>query len=231
MGTNSITHRSILTLLAAYLGLFVGLVDANALHGKPAVLVDRRHARMHTDFVSVDNPAAMKAVCNHLLEGGHSELLYITEPLRGVSSRRERTAAFNTCIEAHERGQVRIHGQVFESVEGGDEALVAALRGVRKRALRGRRAAVIAGNAVITLRVAGAMARLDWQFGRELGFVGFDDPEWASLIGPGLTAISQPTDEIGRTAAACLLERLGGLEAPPRQMLLRGTLIVRGSSL
>ncbi|RZL60955.1 MAG: dehydrogenase, partial [Variovorax sp.] len=89
---------------------------------------------------------------------------------------------------------------------------------------------VLAGNAVITLRVARAVAQLGWQFGRELGFVGFDDPEWASLIGPGLSTIAQPTDEIGRTAATCLLERLHGLEGPPRQTLLAGDLKVRGSS-
>ncbi len=83
------------------LGRGAGLVDADALHGKPAVLVDRRHAGMHTDFVSLDNAAAMKAACGHLLEGGHSEVLYVTEPLKGVSSRRERSAAFGACTKAH----------------------------------------------------------------------------------------------------------------------------------
>src|SRR5690348_2544293 len=38
MGTNRITYRSILTLVAAYLGLFVGLIDANAINlALPAV--------------------------------------------------------------------------------------------------------------------------------------------------------------------------------------------------
>ena len=85
-------------------------------------------------------------------------------------------------------------------------------------------------NAVVTLRIAQAMARLGWQFGADLGFVGFDDPEWASLIGPGLSTVAQPTDAIGRTAATCLIERLRGLDAAPRQLLLPGELVVRGSS-
>ncbi len=209
------------------LGRGAGLVDADALHGKPAVLVDRRHDGMHTDFVSLDNSAAMKAACGHLVEGGWRELLYITEPLTGVSSRRERTAAFGDCIAAHEP---RVAGQVFESTGEDPDALDAALRALHKRARRGRRAAVLAGNAVVTLRVASAMARLGWHFGQELGFVGFDDPEWAPLIGPGLSTIAQPTDAIGRAAATCLIERLRGLEGPPRQLLLPGELVVRGSS-
>lgn len=209
------------------LGRGAGLVDADALHGKPAVLVDRRHAGMHTDFVSLDNVDAMKSACGHLVDGGFRELLYITEPLKGVSSRRERSAAFGACMKAHEP---RVSGEVFECAGEDSEGLDAALRALHKRARRGRRAAVLAGNAVVTLRVATAMARLGLRFGADVGFVGFDDPEWAPLIGPGLTAVAQPTDAIGRTAAACLIERLQGLEGPPRQLLLPGELVIRGSS-
>jgi LacI family kdg operon repressor len=204
-----------------------GALDIAALRGKPAVLVDRLHPGMASDFVSLDNAAAMKAACGHLLEGGHSEVLYVTEPLQGVSSRRERSAAFKAFVDAH-AGQ--LSGRVCENDEHDVAALDAELRALRKRARRGHRAAVLAGNAIVTLRVAAAMDRLGWQFGQELGFVGFDDPEWAPLIGPGLTTLAQPTDAIGRAAAACLIERLQGLDVPPRQLLLAGQLMKRGSS-
>ena len=42
--------------------------------------------------------------------------------------------------------------------------------------------------------------------------------------------IAQPTDDLGRLAASCLLERLQGLALAPRQILLPGRLIARGSS-
>lgn len=90
--------------------------------------------------------------------------------------------------------------------------------------------AVIASNAVVTLRVASAVAQLGWQFGVDLGFVGFDDTEWAPLVGPGLSTIAQPTDDLGHVAASCLLERLQGRQLPARQILLPGRLVVRGSS-
>ncbi|HEY4066633.1 MAG TPA: LacI family DNA-binding transcriptional regulator [Burkholderiaceae bacterium] len=247
LGNDAHREREAIDALAGYqvdgfilntLGRGAGLADADALHGKPAVLVDRRHAGMHTDFVALDNRAAMRAACAHLVESGHRELLYITEPQKGVSSRRERSSAFAACVAAQ---QPPAGGEVFESVDDDGAALDAALRALRQRAAHAARrsdaatdgvgAAVIAGNAVVTLRVAQAMARLKWRFGADLGFVGFDDPEWASLIGPGLSTISQPTDAIGRTAAQCLIERLQGLDAAPRQLLLPGELRVRGSSL
>jgi LacI family kdg operon repressor len=210
------------------LGRGMGFAGDEALRGKPAVLVDRQLAGMNADFVSLDNALAMKAACDHLADEGFRELLYITEPLEGVSPRRERAAAFGVCLSAREP---RMAGQVFECAGEDGGGLDAALRALHERAGReGRRAAVIAGNAVVTLRVASAMARLGLRFGADIGFVGFDDPEWAPLIGPGLSAVAQPTDAIGRSAATCLIERLRGFEGPPRQLLLPGELIARGSS-
>ena len=205
-----------------------GLVDADALHGKPAVLVDRRHAGMHTDFVSLDNAAAMKAACGHLVDGGYRELLYITEPLKGVSSRRERTAAFGDCVAAHEP---RVAGEVFECTGDDGDGLDAALRALHKRAKRGKRRGRAGGQrGRHPARGRGDGAAGSGASATDIGFVGFDDPEWAPLIGPGLSAIAQPTDAIGRTAATCLIERLHGLEGPARQLLLPGELVVRGSS-
>lgn len=206
-----------------------GLADVNALHGKPAVLVDRRHAGLAADFVALDNEAAMRDTCQHLVAQGWQSLLYVTQPLLGVSSRLERTAAFRACIAAQGK---KVRGDVLEiDAAHGEEALAQALADFRQRAVRGERCAVVAGNSVVTLRVAASVSRLGWAFGQDLGFVGFDDPEWAPLIRPGLSTVAQPTDAIGQRAAQCLLERLGGLNGPARENLLPGTLIVRGSSL
>ncbi|WP_294367334.1 LacI family DNA-binding transcriptional regulator [Pseudacidovorax sp.] len=239
IGNEAGREREAIDALAGYqvdgfilntLGRGAGVVEAIAAHGKPAVLVDRRHDGLEADFVSIDNRAAMAEACAHLVGSGWRELLYVTEPQQGVSTRRERTAAFRDCLEAHAQASPRVHGEVFEMAEGGDEALRDALRALRKRARTPRRAAVVAGNSVVTLRVAQAVRQLGWEFGAELGFVGFDEPEWASLVGPGLSTLAQPTDELGRAAAACLIERMQGLEGPARELLLPGTLVVRGSS-
>ncbi len=237
LGNETGREREAIDALAGYqvdgfilntLGRGTGVVDAIAAHGKPAVLVDRRHRGLQADFVSLDNAAAMAQACSHLLAGGWHELLYVTEPQQGVSTRRERSAAFAACVQAH---RPALRGDVFESEDGADAALETALQQLRQRAGTTRRPAVVAGNAVVTLRVAAALRRLGWQFGRELGFVGFDDPEWAQLVGPGLSSIAQPTNDIGRCAAQCLIERLHGHQGAARQILLPGRLLARGSSL
>ena len=207
-------------------------VDVNTLHGKPAVLVDRRYTGLAADFVSLDNQGAMHEACAHLVQQGWQNLLYITQPLPGVSSRIERTAAFRACLAAQGADATPVHGEVLElAAEQGDEVLDQVLADLRQRARPGERCAVVAGNSVVTLWVAAVVSRLGWTFGQELGFVGFDDSEWAPLIRPGLSAVAQPTDAIGQRAAQCLLERLGGLQGPPRESLLPGRLVVRGSSM
>ena len=196
-----------------------------ARHGKPAVLVDRKHAGMAADFVSLDNADAARQAVDHLLAQGWRELMYVTEAIAGVSSRVERSGAFKAAIAASPAAA----GQVLELTRD-DATLDNALRELKRRGGR-RPVAVVASNAPVTLRVAAAAARLGWQFGRDLGFVGFDETDWAPLLGPGLTTIEQPTDDIGRVAASCLIERLQGRDFPPRQILLGGRLVPRGSSL
>jgi len=197
-----------------------------ARHGKPAVLVDRKHATMHADFVSLNNADAVQRAVSHLLDNGWQELLFVTEPVAGVSSRAEREAAFRAVVSQPGMG---VAGQSLEIADGSDDALDQALRDLGRRA-GSRPPAVVSSNALVTLRVAAAVARLGWQFGHDIGFVGFDDTDWAPLIGPGLTTIAQPTDDLGRIAVSCLLERLQGRSLPPREILLTGRLVVRGSS-
>ncbi|MES2535705.1 MAG: LacI family DNA-binding transcriptional regulator [Pseudomonadota bacterium] len=207
-------------------GRDAGAMTEAARHGKPAVMIDRRHNNMQTDFVSLDNAGAVEMGVSHLIGAGYQDLLFVTEPVQDVSPRAEREAAFRAAVSLR-NGDVR--GTTYENRQDDIAGLENALRDLRSRA-SGRLPAVLAGNAIVTLRVATAMAQLGWQFGREIGMVGFDETEWAPLIGPGLTTIAQPTDALGRMAARCLIERLQGLTFPPRQILLSGNLIARGSS-
>lgn len=198
-------------------------------YGKPAVLVDRRHADMQEDFVSLDNASAMAMAVDHLVEAGYRELLFVTQPLSNVSSRIERETAFRNCIAGR---TAKVSGASHENAEDDAEALEQALRALVKQGKRpSRRPAIITGNAVMTLRVAAVAARLGLQLGKDVGLIGFDDAEWAPLVGPGITTIAQPTDELGRMAARCLIERIEGFSLPPRQILLSGKLTARGSTM
>jgi LacI family fructose operon transcriptional repressor len=54
---------------------------------------------------------------------------------------------------------------------------------------------------------------------------------WTALVQPAITVIAQPTDEIGKTAAELLLQRIEDPQRPARQVILKSQLVVRESSL
>lgn len=65
----------------------------------------------------------------------------------------------------------------------------------------------------------------------ELAVVGFSDDPISAVIEPGLTTVSQPLHEMGRTTAHLLLQQLtGGPDFQPITRVLKTSLIHRGSS-
>lgn len=242
LGNDSRRESEAIKALTAYqvegfilntLGRDAGAAADAARHGKPVVLVDRRHNDMQADFVSLDNAGAVRLGARHLTEANYRELLFVSEPVMGVSSRMEREAAFRSFVSdpgLHTDSAAGLRGSTFESTAQDTKALDQALRDLRQRA-GPRLPGVISSNAVVTLRVVAAMARLGWRLGTDIGLVGFDETEWSPHVGPGLSTIAQPTDELGRIAADCLIERINGLDLPPRQILLSGRLMMRGSSV
>ena len=240
LGNEPGREREVLQAVQAYQldGLILNRVDTNVqlwqpatAQGKPVVLVDRRQSGLDADFVSVDNAAVMHMALEHLATNGFRELLLVSEPPEGVSSRGERYATFDSARKA----QTHWRGDYWESLSN-EPADIARLADrlaqlVAEARQRGEAPAVLASNAIATLRVATAAQHAGLALGRELGFVGIDETDWAALIGPGLTTIAQPTDALGQAAARCLIERLQGLQAPARKLALPGKLIARGSSL
>jgi DNA-binding LacI/PurR family transcriptional regulator len=65
----------------------------------------------------------------------------------------------------------------------------------------------------------------------DIALVSFDDSEWFSLIRPQISAVAQPSYELGATAARTLLKRISGqLTTPPQRTVLKTEVIIRESS-
>lgn len=235
IGNDDTREREAIQALAGYqvegfilhtLGRDSGALAEAHRKGKPVVLVDRRIGDAQADLVGLDNGNAVRLAARHLIANGFKRLLYVTEAAKGISSREERIEAFRAFL--HDAGE-GVSGAVYESLEEAhldlDKVLAAAINHGE-----GGPFAVLSANSVITLHLAAACRRNGWELGRDLGLVGFDDPAWLALLGPGVSAIAQPTDDIGRLAVRCLMERLAGEQLPPRQILLPGTLMTRASS-
>ncbi|WP_416236162.1 LacI family DNA-binding transcriptional regulator [Pseudomonas citronellolis] len=187
----------------------------------PMVLVDRQLEELRSDLVGLDNADAVEQALDHLQARGYRDILAVSEPLDGTSSRQERVAAFQASI-ARRPG---LRGQVLET--GGD--------------LRGQLADFLAGaghgpqalftcNGVATLCATRTLHEMGVRLFDDVGLLALDELDWYPLVGGGITALAQPTERIGQAAFQCLLERLQGATLPARRLDLRAELIVRGST-
>ncbi|MEL7941556.1 LacI family DNA-binding transcriptional regulator [Pseudomonas delhiensis] len=187
----------------------------------PMVLVDRQLEELRSDLVGLDNADAVEQALDHLQARGYRDILAVSEPLDGTSSRQERVSAFQASI-ARRPG---LRGQVLETGDDLRERLAAFLAS----AGHGPQA-LFTCNGVATLCATRTLHQMGVRLFDDLGLVALDELDWYPLVGGGITALAQPTERIGQAAFQCLLERLQGVTQPARRLDLRAELIVRGST-
>jgi DNA-binding LacI/PurR family transcriptional regulator len=89
--------------------------------------------------------------------------------------------------------------------------------------------AVFAANNLMTLGALSAMRERAVCIPQEIAIVGFDDMPWSGELCPPLTAVSQPTYELGQETVHLLLRRIAEPDAPFRTVTLQPRLVVRES--
>ncbi|HXR02641.1 MAG TPA: LacI family DNA-binding transcriptional regulator [Pseudomonas sp.] len=198
------------------------LDELRELHNElPMVLVDRKVDQLHSDLVGLNNIAAVEQALDHLDGAGYRDILMVTEPQDGTSSRIERVDAFNQLII--QRADMR--GQVCETGESLRDRLrhFLAQQGPGPKAL-------FTANGVATLITTRQLHELGCHFFNDIGLIALDELDWYPLVGSGITSLAQPTHDIGVTAFECLLNRLRGDQQPARLYDFAAKLIVRGST-
>ncbi|MCW2256637.1 LacI family kdg operon repressor [Providencia alcalifaciens] len=206
-------------------GISEEFLDALKSTTLPFVLLDRKVEDFPCDMIGLDNPHSANMAFNHLADQGFEALCLITEPIAFISARQERLETFDSFLSQNPQVRGESH-QIKLPNEQKLENIIADFC-VRHR---GMRKAVIAANGVLTLQIAHILSHLGLRWGADIGFLSFDNLEWAALAGTGITSISQPTAEMGRKAVEFLLERLTDPDKKPEQYLFNGELIIRKST-
>ncbi|RON69244.1 LacI family DNA-binding transcriptional regulator [Pseudomonas fluorescens] len=223
-------ERQHLALLRSYNieGLIVNTLghhrdELHELHGEmPLVLVDRKVDGLDSDMVGLNNPQAVEMALAHLEQHGYRNVLLVTEPYDGTSSRIERVNSFQAQIAQRS-------GLTGAVVETGDE-----LTGKLQTFLNtpgGGPKALFCANGVAALASTRALREIGCRLFEDIGLIALDDLDWYPLVGSGITALAQPTAEIGARAFECLLKRLRGDDEPARVLDFVPVLVERGSTL
>lgn len=189
----------------------------------PTVVIDRAVQSSAVDMVLIDNVGAACRLTEHLIENGYRRIagLFSEASVTG----RERREGYEQALQAHDltppEGQALY---IPPKIQAGKEAVLALLMHERPPD------AIFTANSLLTAGALMAIRERGLSIPEEVGLVGFDETTWGALVEPAITIIAQPTYEIGATAAELLLQRVEKPDRAPRKVILRGELLVRGSS-
>ena len=178
--------------------------ELTANSGIPMVQIDRIIQGVASDAVLVNNSDAVYQAVSRLIDKGHRRCAIITGP-KSVFSAKERLVGYLRALSDHGilyDGELVICDEnTFGTGYHGCETLMR---------LQDRPTAVFTTNYNITMGLVTAARERGIRIPEELDIFGFDCVEICTMMRPPLPVVHQPEQEIGRTAAAYLIERLSG---------------------
>jgi DNA-binding LacI/PurR family transcriptional regulator len=185
--------------------------------------IDRLLPDLPCDSVTVTNAEGAALAVRHLCGLGHRRVAIVTGP-PDVSTARERLAGYLAALREAKllRDPMLIQHAPFRP-EGGHEATE------RLLALARRPTAIFAASDLTALGTLRALHEHRLRIPQDVAVISFDDMPWAAALHPPLTAVAQPTYELGATAARLLLERLRDPSRPVQRVRLQTRLVVRAS--
>lgn len=187
----------------------------------PVVLIDRCESGTEADAVVLDNVDASQRLIRHLIECGHRRIAFFYGAASATG--RQRLDGYHAALGA--AGLVPI-AQALKPTT--DEARTALRQYLDKH--NQLPDAVVASSGLILLGLVEAMREAGLAYPDNIAVAGFDDMPWTRIVTPGITVMAQPTYDIGRAAIELLLARIAQPEQAVRRLVLRGELMVRGSS-
>lgn len=215
---SALVERRVDALLVMSAPGSVAYLEPDLAHGLVVVALDRPLEGLDVDTVTVDNDAGAREGVQRLVEAGHRRIAALALDIR-IWTVARRIAAYREAITA---AGIIVDESLISTNPDPDEA-----RAALRRMLAGDDppTAVLATN-----HMAGRAAmRAMREAGITLDLAVFDSMDDNDLLAtPPLVVVASGPGRIGRFAAELAVERLAGLEAPPRHAILPALILGRG---
>lgn len=188
--------------------------------GIPVVAFDRVVADERADAVFVDNRDGARRATEHLLRLGRRRVALVGG-LVDIQTGHERQRGYEEAIAAA-GGEPIIAAGAFrtEPAAWATRQLLAEHADVD---------AIVAANNLMAIGVLRALREAGRVVPDDVALVAMDNPVWAEMIDPPLTALAQPVRRMATAAAELLLQRITRERTQARHMVFHFDLIVRAS--
>lgn len=187
----------------------------------PFVIIDRAVNTQQADMVLLDNVAAGYELTTHLLENGYRKLAGLFG--NASTTGKERNKGFHKALNEYQLKPVAEHF-ISPRIKQGYETTLTLLEQTECPD------SIFTSNSLLTAGAFQAIRDRKLRVPDDVALVGFDETTWGALVDPPITLIAQPTEEIGRTATELLFQKIKEPTRSPKTVILKGSLIARGSS-
>jgi DNA-binding LacI/PurR family transcriptional regulator len=210
-------------LILASTTLSSGLAAECKAAGIPVLLFNRTTDMANVSSVTGENERGGAIIAEFLAAGGHARVAFVAG-VEDSSTSRDREAGFN--------GWLTRHGYPTPLRAVGHYTMAGAAAAARELLSRpDRPQAIFCGNDHMAIAISEvARHEFNLRIPDDLSLVGFDDVGPAAWRAFDLTSFAQPVDAMVDAAVGAMLALIGNPDQPPRHLIARGELIVRGSA-
>ncbi len=213
-------------LLASAPGGDTSHIRSTIASGASIVLLDRPVPAVSADAVLLDNVGGARECMRHLIQRGNRRIAIITGPLI-TQNALERLQGYKEALsEADIAADPALILEGDYRYESGNRLAKKVIQSQMKAT------ALFVCNGVMTFGALGAFDELGIQCPKDISLATFDDLTLDHPAYSHLTAVVQPSYEMGARAATILMDRIEGrLAGHPVTVRVAPTLVVRESTL
>jgi LacI family transcriptional regulator len=192
--------------------------------GTPLVILDRRIDNTDVDIVRGDSIGGARLLTQHLIDLGHRHIALINGP-HNVSTSEDRLIGYKQVME--ENGlidDIQYYYGLFSQASGNSLTRIIFEKEPKPTA-------IFAANNLVAIGALRALNELGYRIPNDVALVSFDDIPDNLTIFPFMTAVSQPSYEMGKSATELLISRIkNGSNAGYKDIIFPVDFIKRDSS-
>ena len=178
---------------------------------------DARHP-----WIDVDGAAGTRLATRHLIESGHTRIAWIGW-LKDSRIGEDRRSGWLDTMREHGLSTAGLASRVEDAVPSGADAAAVLLD-------ESRATAFVCASDTLAMGVLHTLWIRQIAPGRDIAVVGFDDSQVAQVYPVGLTSVRQPLEDVAVEIVRMLGLLLSHRPLAEPHLLLRPTLVVRGST-